>query len=605
MKPRDASREMQHRFGKRTILVADSSPWVGKCTEAFVARLFSLSYGFSCPDVQWGDPLDDLIHRFGHRAVRGLLVALGRPDGRLFSMTKGEAAVLLSARQLRFVENKGTCPEIISLGHNPFYETENVESHVVLPSFTRPKFIDEFIYTQLWMQKAMAPAAPPPERASSPKNIGRSLTLDTSRSLSSNDLMGYFLNRTPKKKSTEMHDFSAQRKYAANGGSAGVLGLMDNSLHGGLHGVGMDSSYAGGSFGQLVQATKPSESLQYLKDVTTALQKGNETDRREADRRVSDAGMIKTVKVVEAVAKLKRGVKKRRAGEVVRPDQLSILPDHLNYHSQRVITPRHRDSCNPSETMAFKGNLDPATQRAVDKFAEAQRMMESRFASLERFVAFTVMFNACAETVNQDLWMLPDWDTSRSQSHMRTNSTACPVDDTSTPSDLYTSTFVSHVSNTELTITSLIENSKKPAPVESVEVDSDNEIYDDEWKSEYCITKQLGTDGLRWTEEATQMAKGHRVKWYCIQLDADVMSVTRENGEVVYLNPFGTPCEREESSYLECLKTFTRGMSDASSVGTIGYNYEDKSSEAGSESEAYDDTCDDNMNLDEISAETV
>ena len=95
------------------------------------------------------DPVDDLIHRFGHRSVRGLLVALGRPDGRLFAFTKTESAVLLATKQMSFVENRGRGPEVVSVGSNPHADPRTCFAHVPLPSQGRPKFIDEFVYSQV------------------------------------------------------------------------------------------------------------------------------------------------------------------------------------------------------------------------------------------------------------------------------------------------------------------------------------------------------------------------------------------------------------------------------------------------------------------------
>ena len=43
---------------------------------------------------------DHFVHRFTHRVVRGLLLAVGRPDGRLYSQSKMEAATLLSLLQV-------------------------------------------------------------------------------------------------------------------------------------------------------------------------------------------------------------------------------------------------------------------------------------------------------------------------------------------------------------------------------------------------------------------------------------------------------------------------------------------------------------------------
>jgi hypothetical protein len=82
------------------------------------------------------------------RSVRGLLVLVGRPDGRLFAFTKTETAVLLSCKQMSFVENLGANPEVVSVGSNPHFEPQHVFAHVALPSQGRPKFIDEFVYSQ-------------------------------------------------------------------------------------------------------------------------------------------------------------------------------------------------------------------------------------------------------------------------------------------------------------------------------------------------------------------------------------------------------------------------------------------------------------------------
>lgn len=51
--------------------------------------------------------MDHFVHRFTHRVVRGLLIAVGRPDGRLCCLSKSEAAVLLSAKQVRTLHAMG------------------------------------------------------------------------------------------------------------------------------------------------------------------------------------------------------------------------------------------------------------------------------------------------------------------------------------------------------------------------------------------------------------------------------------------------------------------------------------------------------------------
>ena len=52
---------------------------------------------------------------------------------------------------------------------------------------------------------------------------------------------------------------------------------------------------------------------------------------------------------------------------------------------------------------------------------------EGRFASLERYIGFLVMFHSMALRVASTSWPLPPWDISRSQSILRVASTAAPV----------------------------------------------------------------------------------------------------------------------------------------------------------------------------------
>ena len=95
--------------------------------------------------------------------VRGLLIAVGRPDGRLCCLAKSEAAVLLSAKQAAFIRNpdyhgESAGPEIVTLGHNPFEPNVGLGHHVVLTNDnqkygpkSRRKFMDEYIYERLFL----------------------------------------------------------------------------------------------------------------------------------------------------------------------------------------------------------------------------------------------------------------------------------------------------------------------------------------------------------------------------------------------------------------------------------------------------------------------
>ena len=75
-------RPMWARHGKRTIVIVDT-PCVHQLTENFVSKLYSQGYSFCTPDVHGASGLDHFVHRFTHRVVRGVLLAIGRPDGRM------------------------------------------------------------------------------------------------------------------------------------------------------------------------------------------------------------------------------------------------------------------------------------------------------------------------------------------------------------------------------------------------------------------------------------------------------------------------------------------------------------------------------------------
>lgn len=147
-------RPMSARMGKRTIVVVDS-PCVHQLVENFVSKLFSQSYGFVGVDVHGASGLDHFVHRFTHRVVRGVLLAVGRPDGRLCVLAKSEAATLLAVKQAAFIQNpsydeNGSGPDIITIGHNPYQPVMGLCHNVVLRS-ARKKFVDEYIYERLYL----------------------------------------------------------------------------------------------------------------------------------------------------------------------------------------------------------------------------------------------------------------------------------------------------------------------------------------------------------------------------------------------------------------------------------------------------------------------
>mmetsp|Transcript_74697 Transcript_74697/g.200059 ORF Transcript_74697/g.200059 Transcript_74697/m.200059 type:complete len:1216 (+) Transcript_74697:161-3808(+) len=134
-------RPLTARLGKRTIVIGDV-PYVNQLIESYVSKMFAESYSIASVECHGANAVDHLVHRFTHRVVRGLLIAVGRPDGRLFSLTKAESWVLMSLQQCKSIVHLLSPPEIITVGHNPYHNTKVIDSHIALER-RRPKFFCE------------------------------------------------------------------------------------------------------------------------------------------------------------------------------------------------------------------------------------------------------------------------------------------------------------------------------------------------------------------------------------------------------------------------------------------------------------------------------
>lgn len=83
-----------HIYWECVVIVISTFININICTPS----LSSLSLVTS--QVHGASGMDHFVHRFTHRVARGLLIAVGRPDGRLCCLAKSEAAILLSAKQV-------------------------------------------------------------------------------------------------------------------------------------------------------------------------------------------------------------------------------------------------------------------------------------------------------------------------------------------------------------------------------------------------------------------------------------------------------------------------------------------------------------------------
>ena len=61
-------RPLWARLGRRTVLILDV-PYIHQLLEAYVSKLFSLSFGVASVDVHGADPADHFVHCFTHRSL--------------------------------------------------------------------------------------------------------------------------------------------------------------------------------------------------------------------------------------------------------------------------------------------------------------------------------------------------------------------------------------------------------------------------------------------------------------------------------------------------------------------------------------------------------
>jgi hypothetical protein len=133
-------RPLLHRVAGRTLVIGDV-PWVAQSLEAYTSKLYALSYSIASITVLSGNPVDHFVHRHTHRVVRGALVAVGRPDGRLSSLSSADAAICLATSQASSIQNFGVTCESITIGHNPA-GVSLTQNDIVLPT-VRPLFLTE------------------------------------------------------------------------------------------------------------------------------------------------------------------------------------------------------------------------------------------------------------------------------------------------------------------------------------------------------------------------------------------------------------------------------------------------------------------------------
>jgi len=135
-------RALLHRMVGRTVVIGDI-PWVAQAGEAFLSKIFACSYSIAGLNVHSANPSDHLVHRMTHRVVRGTLLIAGRPDGRLSALTAAENAVCLSLNQASSIQSLTSTCETVTIGHNQFKLP--LSSRAIFLNRFRPLFLCEYL----------------------------------------------------------------------------------------------------------------------------------------------------------------------------------------------------------------------------------------------------------------------------------------------------------------------------------------------------------------------------------------------------------------------------------------------------------------------------
>ena len=120
------------------------------------------------------------------------------------------------------------------------------------------------------------------------------------------------------------------------------------------------------------------------------------------------------------------------SGEMLKENDMfrvSILsPNEMPKENDTILNLSKREEIpnDPAMCESFFSKLDSAVSKVLDKQMLVQQFYECRLASLERFMAFCVLFHAMASSSNHPILNRP-WDIARSQSNLRVATTASPI----------------------------------------------------------------------------------------------------------------------------------------------------------------------------------
>mmetsp|Transcript_11734 Transcript_11734/g.25753 ORF Transcript_11734/g.25753 Transcript_11734/m.25753 type:complete len:726 (+) Transcript_11734:2053-4230(+) len=418
-------RNLRHRMVSRTVIIGDC-PWVSQCAEAFLGKIFACSYSIAGCGVLSGNPTDHLVHRHTHRVLRGSLLLCGRPDGRLSALTSLETSVCLSINQASSIQSIGGTCESVTIGHNPFQLP--LSKKAIFLERARPMYLCERMLGEIDLKatvdkrrtKSIGFANLKKAAAKSGKNSIKAEELSESKRQFDFD------SRSAAALQGAYHNLSKEATKGENNRHVSSSVALQVTQHDPLEDI-------------LAQAKNERQRATNMRGVFNEMDEdGN--GKINADQFIAKYYLVDSTLSRDQVYKIFLEADHDKAGYIDYDKFLGIaeMPALQMLRALQTINrPRSLLQVEPSSELYFGEQLRGEAEQSVGLLSIEQsqhfsmELYEGRIASMQRFVAMTVMFHEMGKKVENffsryTLGLL-GYRYDRTHSIMRIATTASPI----------------------------------------------------------------------------------------------------------------------------------------------------------------------------------
>lgn len=397
-----------------------------------------------------------------HRVVRGSLIICGRPDGRLSALSTAESAVCLSVNQASSIQSWGGTCESVTIGHNPFQLALSAKG-IFLPR-KRPLFLCErlLVETDVKGEPSTSPASA--SGGSGSQSIWETLKFQICRFVRRRRMETMDLSRSRHLDSSLHPRVHTRRSSMA---LTGAYLNLDRSKKG-VKEISCDSRKNSSDIDVIsaenTEDNDKGDQLSLNKIVARAIRERHWSNRARKIFQALDLnqnGFISEGEFLEGVFQLNAGLSNEQARQLFQLAETDIaglmsydeflnLLEISDLDSGVKLPPCNRNSLGiiqiePSKEKYFGETLrkyNKVVSRAGKKDDDvefrlarsqdfSQELYETRIASIQRFVAMTVMFHQMGKRVQGFFatisFGLLAYRIDRTHSIMRIASTASPI----------------------------------------------------------------------------------------------------------------------------------------------------------------------------------